>query len=105
MSCNVYAVNQFQRVPVYSLCVFLVPRKLCQYFGEEKDGDSLQEDWEKASPNDKETKDGCSKHETKRGSLSGVGWLLETGFDDARLESVSESRPPSRTTRRPTSWR
>lgn len=50
-------------------------KKICQYFGEEKDGESLQTDWAKAQPSDKETK-------------QGVEWLLETGFDDDKKADI-----------------
>ena len=42
----------------FNSCALTRLRKLCQYFGEDKDGDSLQADWNKASPNDKEAKQG-----------------------------------------------
>ena len=54
--CQVVYV--LHRVVLVAVCCCL-PRKLCQYYGEDKDGESLQQDWTKASPNDKETKQGA----------------------------------------------
>ena len=33
-------------------------RKMCEYFADDKDGESLQQDWAKAEPSDKEAKQG-----------------------------------------------
>ncbi|CAE7433958.1 unnamed protein product [Symbiodinium microadriaticum] len=51
-------------------------KKICQYYGEDQQGDTLQEDWSKAQP---------TKEETKQG----LEWLLETGFDDPNKQDVT----------------
>lgn len=66
-------------------------KKLCQYFGEDKDGDSLQADWNKASPNDKEAK-------------QGVEWLLEAGFNDSEKADIVASSLAELMKRRLVPW-
>ena len=75
------------------------------YFADDKDGESLQQDWAKAQPSDKEAKQGwlagwgisCDAHIGFTRALQGVilestmsrgvEWLLKTGFEDALLQS------------------
>ncbi|CAE7233373.1 unnamed protein product [Symbiodinium natans] len=51
-------------------------KKICQYYGEDQQGDTLQEDWAKAQP---------TKEETKQG----LDWLLDSGFDDRSKQDVT----------------
>lgn len=51
-------------------------KKMCEYFADDKDGESLQQDWAKAEPSDKEAK-------------QGVEWLLETGFEDSKKADIT----------------
>lgn len=50
-------------------------KKLFQYYAEDRNGDSLQSDWAKAQPSNKEAK-------------QGMEWLLEIGFDDPQKADV-----------------
>eukprot|EP00434_Breviolum_minutum_P045875 symbB.v1.2.041228.t1/scaffold7949.1/size8494/2 len=49
-------------------------KRICQYYGEDKDGNALQAEWAKA-PTDQDVK-------------QGIDWLLEMGFDDSKKADI-----------------
>jgi len=66
-------------------------RRMFQYYAEEKNGEALEQEWNRASPSPKEAK-------------QGVEWLLEVGFNDAQKEDVVAETVTELVLRRVVAW-
>lgn len=66
-------------------------KRLFQYYADEKNGDNLQADWQKAQPTFKENK-------------QGIEWLLEIGFNDAAKEDIVAETITELVLRRVVTW-
>lgn len=66
-------------------------KKVFQYFAEERNGDGLEADWNKAQPSPKE-------------ATQGVTWLLEIGFNDAQKEDRVAETITELVSRRAVNW-
>lgn len=66
-------------------------KRICQYFGDDKNGEELEDNWKKASPSSTQTK-------------QGIEWLLDAGFNDKVKEDSLAEVVTELLARRVVSW-